>query len=58
MWVNLESVIYSEVKSEREKQISYISKYICGIEKMVQMKLFLGQEQRRRCRERTCRHGE
>ena len=31
MWMDLETVIQSEVKSEREKQILYINAYIFGI---------------------------
>ena len=33
MWMDLETVIQSEVKSEREKQILYINAYIFGIQK-------------------------
>ena len=33
MWVDLESVIQSGVKSEREKQISYINIYMWNLEK-------------------------
>ena len=33
MWMDLESVIQSEVKSEREKQISYINAYVWNLEK-------------------------
>ena len=32
-WINLELVIQSEVKSEREKQILYINAYIQDLEK-------------------------
>ena len=32
MWMSLESVIQSEVKSEREKQISYIHAYVWNLE--------------------------
>ena len=32
-WRDLESVIQSEVKSEREKQISYINAYMWNLEK-------------------------
>ena len=32
-WINLELVIQSEVKSEREKQILYINAYIQNLEK-------------------------
>ena len=32
-WVNLESIIHSEVESEREKQILYIDTYIWNLEK-------------------------
>ena len=31
-WVNLETVIQSEVKSEREKQILYINAYMWNLE--------------------------
>ena len=33
MWMKLESVIQSEVKSEREKQISYTNAYMWNLEK-------------------------
>ena len=33
MWMDLETVIQSEFKSEREKQISYISTYMWNLEK-------------------------
>ena len=33
MWMDLETVIQSEVKSEREKQISYIKTYMWNLEK-------------------------
>ena len=32
-WMDLESVIQSEVKSGREKQISYINAYMWNLEK-------------------------
>ena len=32
-WMDLEAVIQSEVKSEREKQISYINAYMWNLEK-------------------------
>ena len=32
-WVDLETVIQSEVKSEREKQILYINTYMWNLEK-------------------------
>ena len=32
-WMDLETVIHSEVKSEREKQISYINAYMWNLEK-------------------------
>ena len=32
-WMDLESVIQSEVKSEREKQIPYTNTYICNLKK-------------------------
>ena len=32
-WMNLETVIQSEVKSEREKQITYINTYMWDLEK-------------------------
>ena len=33
MWMDLETVIQSAVKSEREKQISYINAYMWNLEK-------------------------
>ena len=33
MWMHLETAIQSEVKSEREKQISYINTYMWNLEK-------------------------
>ena len=33
-WMNLESVIQDEVKSEREKQILYANTYICNLKKI------------------------
>ena len=41
--MDLEIIIPSEVNSEREKQISFISEYMES-GKMVQMNLFMGQE--------------
>ena len=32
-WINLEPIIQGEVKSERERQISYINAYICSLER-------------------------
>ena len=32
MWMDLETVIQSEVKSEREKQLSYINAYMWNLE--------------------------
>ena len=43
MWLDLESVIQSEV-SQKEKQISYINAYMWNLEKMVQMNVFAGLE--------------
>ena len=33
MWMNLEPMIQSEVKSKREEQISYINAYILNLER-------------------------
>ena len=33
MWIVLDTVIQSEVKSEREKQITYINAYMWNLEK-------------------------
>ena len=44
MWMDLETVIQSEVKSEREKQISYIPRIYVEPRKMVQMNQFAGQK--------------
>ena len=35
-WINLEPIIQGEVKSERERQISYINAYICSLERWYQ----------------------
>ena len=35
-WMNLEPIIQGEVKSERERQISYINAYICSLERWYQ----------------------
>ena len=43
-WMDLESVIQSEVKSEREKQIPYANIYMESKKKMVLMNLVAGQE--------------
>ena len=45
------------MKSEREKQVSYINGDVWTLEKMVQMNLFAGQKQRHGCRECTSGHG-
>ena len=34
-WMNLDTVIQSDVKSEREKQISYINAYMWNLKKLV-----------------------
>ena len=52
LWMDLETVIQSEV-SQKEKKI-YINTYVES-RKVVQMHLFAGQEERRRCREQMCR---
>ena len=52
--MDLEILMLSEVNSEREKQLSFISAFMES-GKMVQMKLFTGQEWRCRRGEQTCR---
>ena len=54
-WMNLETVIQSEV-SQKGKNKYRILTHICGIRKMVQMNLFVGQKLRHRCREQTYGH--
>ena len=39
-WMNPESIIQSEVKSEREKQISYINAYMWNLEKWYVLSCF------------------
>ena len=34
-WIDLETVIYSAVKSEREKQIQYANTYIWNLKKQI-----------------------
>ena len=43
-WMDLEAVIQSEVKSEREIQISYANAHIWNLKKTVLMNLVSGQE--------------
>ena len=54
-WMDLESVIQSDVKSEREKQIPYANAYIWNLKKKktVLMNLVAGQEKRGRHRKWT-----
>ena len=57
-WMNLESVIQSEV-SQKEKQIPYANTYIWNLKKKKVLKnLGAGQESRCRHREWTAGHGE
>ena len=55
--MNLEPVIQSGI-SQKEKNKYCVLTHIYGSRKMVQMNLFAGQEQRHRCKERTCGHRE
>ena len=57
-WMNLEPIIHSEVKSEREKQTSYVNTHTMESRKMVLMKLCTGPLWRRRHRDQTYGHGE
>ena len=43
-WMDPETVIQSEVKSEKEKQISYINAYMWNVKKSVQMILLTKQK--------------
>ena len=52
--MNLESILQSEVKSEREKQILHINTYIWNLERL--MNLFAGQQFRHRHRVQTYGH--
>ena len=57
-WLDLESVIQSELSQKEEKQILYANTYIWNPKKMefkkaVLMNLVAGQEYRHRCREQT-----
>ena len=54
--MNLEAVIQSEVKSEREKTNIAYSRTYMESRKMVLRNLSAGKEQGPRCREQTCRH--
>ena len=56
-WMDLESVIQSEVSQKREKQIPYANTYIWNLKKKLVMKnWFAGQKQRHRCRKQTYGH--
>ena len=50
IWMDLEIVILSDVKSERERQILYIA-YMQNLKKMIQMNLFTKQKQTHRLKE-------
>ena len=50
-WMDLEIIILCEVKSERERQISYNIAYIWNLRKRIQMNLFTKQKQNHRLRE-------
>ena len=57
-WMNAEPIIQSEVKSEREKQVSYTNTYMDS-GKMVQMNLPAGQQWRWRLEKRyVCGHSK
>ena len=43
-WVDLEIIILSEVKSDRERQLSYDITYMLDLKKMIQMNLFRKQK--------------
>ena len=43
-WVDLEIIILSEVKSDRERQLSYDITYMWDLKKMIQMNLFRKQK--------------
>ena len=55
-WMKLEPIIQSEVKSEREKQIAYINRYMES-RRMILTNLFTEQQWRRRYREQTYGQG-
>ena len=52
-WVDLEIIILSEVKSDRERQLSYDITYMWDLKKMIQMNLFRKQKQTHRRRKQT-----
>ena len=43
-WMDLEIIILSEVKSDRERQLSYDITYMWDLKKMIQMNLFRKQK--------------
>ena len=54
-WVDLEIVILSEVKSDRERQIPYDITHMWNIIfKMIQINLFTKQKQTHRFQKQTC----
>ena len=56
MWVNLEAVIQSEVSQKEKNKYCILTRIYVESRKIVQMNLFPWQEERFRCRERTCGH--
>ena len=52
-WMDLEIFILSEVKSDRERQISYDISYMWNLKRRVPMNLSTKQKQSYRCRKQT-----
>ena len=52
-WMDLEIIILSKVKSDRERQISYDITYMWNLKKMIQMNLFTKQKSTHRHRKQT-----
>ena len=55
-WLDLESAIQSEVSQKEKNKYRILMHIYMESKKMIQMNLFVGQEQRHRCREWVCGH--
>ena len=51
-WMDLETIILGELKSDRERQISHIT-YMWKLKKMIQMNLFTKRKQTHRHRKQS-----
>ena len=58
MWMNLEFVIQREVHQKERNKYHILTHTYIKSRNMVLMSLFVGQQERSRHTEQTCRHGQ